>query len=247
MNLAILQARVSSSRLPGKVLADIQGKPLIIREIDRINQSKLIGGVIVATSEEPSDDQLADVLKEFGVSFFRGSLNNVLSRFTQIITDLNPSCVIRLTADCPLIDPEIIDLVIEAHSQSGADYTSNTLKPTYPDGLDVECFKPKILLKLASDNPTNMESEHVTYGLYTRQGYCVLNSVEQDVDLSSLRWTVDTIDDLDFVRKVYSYFPEKESEFVQKDILNLIRINPSISRTDKHLKRNYGLHVDGVK
>lgn len=228
-------------------MADIEGKPLIIREIDRINRSKLIGDVIVATSEESSDDKLVDVLEEFGVSFFRGSLDNVLNRFAQIITDLNPSLVIRLTADCPLIDPEVIDLVIEAHTQSGADYTSNTLKPTYPDGLDVECFSPEILLKLVSDNPTTLEAEHVTYGLYSRQEYCVLNSVEQNVDLSSLRWTVDTIEDLDFVRKVFSFFPGKESEFVQKDILNLIKINPGLSRNDQYLKRNYALHNHGVK
>jgi spore coat polysaccharide biosynthesis protein SpsF len=242
VNLAILQARTSSKRFPEKVLADLLGNPMIIRQINRIKKSKKIDEVVVATSSMGSDDKLCEILKIHNIPFFRGSLDNVLSRYTNIIEQYNPDLIIRLTGDCPLTDPEVIDFVIESHINSGADYSANTINPTFPDGLDVECVKPEILQKLEGLNPDSLEREHVTYGLYTRKNFCSINSIEQTENLSGHRWTVDVPEDLDFVRKIYSYFPGNLEEFGQYDILRILELNPSLSRTNLDLERNSGLN-----
>lgn len=246
MNLAILQARFSSSRLPGKVLADINGLPMIIRQINRVRKATLIDRIIVATSDQNSDDKLVGILKSFDIDFYRGDLNNVASRFLQLIEKYNPSNIIRLTGDCPLIDPEIIDLVVGSHKANNAEYSSNTLNPTYPDGLDVECFKPGPFLKLVADNPSPTELEHVTYGLYTRTNFCQLNSVVQETDYSNLRWTVDVEEDLNFVRKIYKNFKGMEDSFSQEDILSFLNSNLELNRTDASMKRNAGLFNTNV-
>ena len=222
-------------------------KPLILRQIDRILNASLIDRLVVATSRDTSDDPLVKILEHNGILVYRGNLNNVLSRYLELIKLWEPQRVIRLTADCPLIDHTIIDEVISSHIKSGADYTSNTLHPTFPDGLDVECFKSEILLKLDSLNPTTTEIEHVTYGLYSREGFCKLNSVQQEIDLSNLRWTVDTPEDLDFVRIIYGNFSGRESHFGQQDVLDFLKKYPNLSRTDKDLKRNFGMYKGETK
>jgi spore coat polysaccharide biosynthesis protein SpsF len=245
MKLAILQARLTSRRFPGKVLKDINGEPMIIRQLNRVRNSKLLEQIIVATSINSSDDELVGVLEKHNIKYFRGDLDDVASRFVAIINELSPSMVIRLTADCPLIDPNIIDLVIQKHLESGAEYTSNTLNPTFPDGLDVECFDPKILLKLYGENPTSIECEHVTYGLYTRTNFCKKYSVEQIVDYSKLRWTVDIPDDLEFVKNIFENFSGSVDTFSQEDVLKFLDENPNLHRTEASLKRNSGLEQGG--
>lgn len=247
MNLAILQARSSSTRFPNKVLSDLAGMPMIIRQINRLKLSKKIDELVVATSVQSSDDELVSVLENFEVKVYRGDLNNVASRFLELIKIYQPTNVIRLTADCPLTDVGVIDSVIKAHINSGAGYTSNTLTPTFPDGLDVECFLPELLVKLIESEPSDTELEHVTYGLYTRHGFCKVNSVEQNPDLSHLRWTVDIPEDLDFVRKIYEFFPENPDKFDQNEIIEVLKNNPELNRTSDSLERNSGLNKQSEK
>ena len=242
MILAILQARSSSTRFPNKVLADLAGDAMIIQQIKRLKESKMINKIVVATSVDPSDDLLADLLKSKEIPYYRGSLHNVLERFMDVIQIEKPNVVVRLTADCPLTDPNIIDLVISRHLASGSDYTSNTINPTFPDGLDVECVSPSALVDLLEGSPTEVECEHVTYGLYSRPGFCVMESVEQDTDHSNLRWTVDIPGDLDFVRSVYAAFAPDYYSFRQEDLLKLASLKPEFIRTEGILKRNAGLN-----
>lgn len=242
MILAILQARSSSTRFPNKVLADLAGDAMIIQQIKRLKESKLINKIVVATSIDPSDDLLTDLLKVEEIPYYRGSLNNVLERFIDIIRIEKPKVVVRLTADCPLTDPNVIDLVISRHLASGSDYTSNTINPTFPDGLDVECVSPSVLMNLLAGSPTEVECEHVTYGLYNRPGFCAMESVEQDIDHSNLRWTVDIPEDLDFVRSVYAAFAPDYYSFRQEDLLDLALLRPEFFRTDSILERNAGLN-----
>ena len=242
MILAILQARSSSTRFPNKVLADLAGDAMIIQQIKRLKESKLINKIVVATSIDPSDDLLTDLLESEGIPFYRGSLNNVLERFIDVIRIEKPKVVVRLTADCPLTDPNVIDLVISRHLASGSDYTSNTISPTFPDGLDVECVSPSVLMNLFAGSPTEVECEHVTYGLYRRPGFCAMESVEQDTDHSNLRWTVDIPEDLDFVRSVYAAFAPDYYSFRQEDLLDLALLKPEFFRTDSILERNAGLN-----
>lgn len=238
MILAILQARSSSSRFPNKILADLAGQPMILQQVNRIVRSQLIDKLVVATSTDPSDDQLSEILRKRGIPIYRGSLNNVMERFIDIIDIEKPDTVVRLTADCPLTDSNIIDFVIQEHISSGSDYTSNTLQPTYPDGLDVECFVPKILQQIFDSNPSEIECEHVTYGFYKRPGFCRTHSVEQGVDRSSLRWTVDVPEDLEFVRNVYSAFEPDYYSFGQEDLVKLAQAAPAFQRNDIIIDRN---------
>ena len=207
----VLQARMTSSRLPGKVLADVLGKPMILRQLERISLAKKIDRVTVAISDDISDDLLSEVLLGAGVDILRGDLKNVALRFYSVIRRDSPENVVRLTADCPLCDWDLIDRVITAHLESGADYTSNTLRRSYPKGLDVEVFTAKSFCKLIDAGMNPFEAEHVTPAYYSQDSKYALQSVAQERDQSDLRWTVDYPEDLDFVRYVYSalYSPGK--------------------------------------
>ena len=138
--LAIIQARSSSSRLPGKVLMPILGEPMLLRQIERVRRSNLINNIVVATSLDSSDDALVYLLKSRGINCYRGDLNNVLKRFYDTALCYKTEHIVRITGDCPLIDYEVIDKVISLHLRSNSNYTSNTNPPTFPDGLDVEVF-----------------------------------------------------------------------------------------------------------
>lgn len=242
MILAILQGRLSSTRLPGKVLKDLHGKPMIVRQIERIQQSSKVDKLVVATSLDPSDDKLVIALTELGVDVRRGPLDDVVERFRIVIDEFQPETVVRLTADCPLTDPDVIDFVIEQHLENGSDYTSNVLKPTYPDGLDVECIRGDAFRRMCELDLSDMEREHVTMGLYSRPEVFSLQSIEQEPNRSEMRWTVDVADDLEFARLVYSRLYDRNPRFRQDDIVALVTSNPELSRTDADVARNSGLN-----
>ncbi len=241
MTLAILQARCSSTRLPGKVLKPILGKAMILRQIERIMRSALIDRLVVATSVDPSDDELAALLQAHSVEVRRGPLDDVVARFEGIVSEFAPETVVRLTADCPLTDPEVIDLVIQTHLTARADYTSNTLQPTFPDGLDVECVDATAFRRLIKLPLNAREREHVTLGMYSRPQQFVLNNVTQGTDRSGLRWTVDVPEDLEFVRAVYEQLYDEDNRFGQAAILRLLADRPELNRTEQDLARNSGL------
>ena len=242
MILGVLQGRLSSTRLPGKVLKDLHGAPMILRQIERLNRSQLIDKLVVATSTEQSDDALVSVLEEAGVLVHRGELNDVVARFGGIVDELRPDVIVRLTADCPLADPRVIDEVIRTHISSRADYTSNVLEPTFPDGLDVECISSSAFEQLRAGVLSEAEREHVTMGLYSRPDVFRLASVTQSPNLSSLRWTVDVADDLDFVRDIYGRLFDSNPMFGQEEVLELLQEMPGLSRTDDQVARNSGLN-----
>ena len=220
MNLAILQARMTSSRLPGKVMAPVLGEPMIGRQIERLRRARRIHRLVVATSTDPSDDELAAYCQELEVEVLRGALDDVLGRFVAALNrHPKATTVVRLTADCPLADPEIIDKVILHHQDSRADYTSNTLGTrTYPHGLDVEVIRPKSLREADERAEDPYEREHVTPYIYRRPERFRLAGVARHKSLAKLRWTVDHPEDLAFVRdvyaKLYPFDPEFSSEAV---------------------------------
>jgi len=223
----VLQARMSSSRLPGKVLADVEGKPMILRQLERISLAKNIDRVTVAISDDSSDDELSDVLSDSGVDVLRGNLKNVALRFYDVIQRDSPKNVVRLTADCPLCDWEVIDRVITAHLESGADYTSNTLKRSYPQGLDVEVFTAESFCNLIGAGMDPFEAEHVTPAYYSQDSSFALQSVSQERDLSNLRWTVDYLADLEFVRYVYGELYSPGKPFAASLIRTLGKVSAS--------------------
>ncbi|MDZ4374992.1 MAG: glycosyltransferase family protein [Phenylobacterium sp.] len=223
MNLAVLQARMSSSRLPGKVLAPILGQPMIARQVERLRRARRIDELVVATSVDPSDDPLAEACADLGVTVFRGPLQDVLSRFCQVL-EARPQAraMVRLTADCPLADWTLIDALIERHHDTGADYTSNNLpERTYPHGLDAEIVRPAALLRAGREATDPYEREHVMPFLYRRPDEHRLVGVSRSPSLAHLRWTVDYPEDLAFVREVYRRLYPSKPAFGVEDIVAL--------------------------
>lgn len=217
MILAILQARMSSSRLPGKVLKPILDKPILAYEMERIKQSKKIDKLVLATSLNTDDDSLEELAKDLGIDCFRGDLNNVLKRFYDCATLYNADIVVRLTGDCPVIDPQIIDEVIELHIDSQSDFTSNTLYRTFPDGLDVEVLSYDTLNTVYKNVSLKEDLEHVTKYIYTNKEKFKLQNLQNEIDYSYIRWTLDTIDDFYFFKHFYEM--KKEVSFRWQEIL----------------------------
>lgn len=230
---------MSSRRLPGKVLKPILGKPMILHQIDRIQRAGLIDKLVLVTSTDGSDDELATVCQDYGVSVFRGDLEDVLDRFYQAAIGANADHIVRLTGDCPLADPAVIDQVIQFHLDGHFDYTSNAHPPTMPDGLDVEIFRFQELENAWHATNDEYDREHVTPWIYNR-AECSLGNFENDPDLSALRWTVDEPEDFDFVTKVYEAIYPRNNNFLMKDILCFVNKNPTVTELNQHFIRNAG-------
>ena len=227
--IAILQARMTSKRLPGKVLMDIEGMPMIGRQIERIREAKLLDEFVVATSTDPSDDVLTEYVESIGVNVQRGSLDDVLQRFVDVLDFSDSQDVVRLTADCPLADSEVIDGVIEFFLKSNVDYASNSLERTFPRGLDVEVFRASVLREVARNDFSPMSREHVTYGIYSRTDLYSTANFYQTPSFSKFRWTVDNQADLDFARTVYANFKSNKGTFGQRQILNWLQKYPEFA------------------
>lgn len=203
MILAILQARISSSRLPGKVLKEVDGKPILSYEIDRIKQAKKIDKLVLATSVNTEDDPLEQLAISCGIECYRGDLHNVLKRYYDCAVHYQADTIVRLTGDCPIIDPTIIDEVITLYEKEKADYASNTLRRTYPDGLDVEVFRFEALERAFQNAQTESDKEHVTKYIYTHPEDFRLFGLTNDIDYSYIRWTLDNINDFYFFKHFY--------------------------------------------
>lgn len=231
MVLAILQARMSSSRLPGKVLADVAGAPMILRQIERVRRAKGVSRLIVATSMRTDDDPLVAALDEAGVEVVRGDLDDVLSRFILALDAAGEqTAAIRLTADCPLIDPTVIDAVIARFDHTGADYvTSGGDTRTFPKGLDVEVFKTGVLRQAHAQTRDPYDREHVTPFIYRHPERYRLDTVLQDRTEGDVRWTVDRPDDLDFVRAVYEALYPARPDFSSDDVRAFVATRPDLA------------------
>lgn len=219
MAVAILQARMSSSRLPGKVMKPLQGQPMIARQLERLGRCETLSQIIVATSEDASDDGLASFLDASGVATYRGSLADVLARFVGAIDRFGVSGpVVRLTADCPLADPGVIDAAVRLQASSGADYVSNSIRRTYPRGLDVEVFAAEHLIAAGNEATDPYDREHVTPFLYRNPDRFSRAELVQARDDSALRWTVDTPEDFAFVERVYDVLYPVKPAFTSDDV-----------------------------
>ena len=232
---------MSSNRLPGKVLKPVNGQPMIYRQIQRVLRSTLVEDVIVATSVSSSDDELVEFLESEEIKVFRGSLDNVLSRFLEVSKRINPTNIIRLTGDCPLVMPKLIDEMIAYFEENSPDYLSNSLNPSFPDGLDIEIISREAISKLESLSLSKMESEHVTLGLYKRPDMFRVLNFSNPINHSNMRWTVDYPEDLDFVRSVYSHFKGRESTFEYEEVLEFLRSNPEVISGISASRRNEAL------
>tara|TARA_B100001250_G_scaffold414603_1_gene454451 strand:+ start:11501 stop:13543 length:2043 start_codon:yes stop_codon:yes gene_type:complete len=235
---AIIQARMGSTRLPGKVLKRVSGKSLIEILLFRLAKSKKINKIIVAIPKSKENDSFYKEVKNLGFEVFRGSENNVLKRFYLAVKSQKPEIVLRITGDCPLIDGNLVDEVIKKYEKSNVDYVSNTDPPTFPDGLDTEVFSFAALEKSYLEATLPLELEHVTP--YMRENNTFLKTnLSNDKDLSKERWTVDEYEDLDVVKNIINYFHPR-LDFSWHEILNLKQKHPEYFLKNRNIKRNEG-------
>jgi spore coat polysaccharide biosynthesis protein SpsF (cytidylyltransferase family) len=240
MIIAVLQARLSSSRLPGKVLKPILDQPMLALQIERIKRSQLIDQLVVATSTSPEDEQISKLCQEIEVVSFRGSLDDVLERVYQAAKPYSPTYLVRLTGDCPLCDPELIDQVIKFHVDGNYDYSSNCLIPTYPDGLDVEICRFQCLEIAEKEATLPSHREHVTPFINQQPDRFKLGNYQHDQDLSYLRWTVDELADFELVRQIYTNLYPQNPSFNMRDILDWLYQHPEWQTHNNKYERNEG-------
>lgn len=241
MILAILQARITSQRLPSKVLMTILGRPMLELQIERILRCKKIDQLIVATSINQEDDPIDTLCKKMEISCFRGDLANVLDRFYQAARRYRPQHVVRLTGDCPLTDPMLIDELIEFYLARKCDYASNCQEPTLPDGLDAEIFSFETLAQTWQEAKLPSHLEHVTQFMNSQPQRFTIASYKYHQDLSRYRWVVDEPEDLEFVRKIYEKLYPSNPEFRTQDIVALLKRNKKLVEINQRFKRNEGI------
>lgn len=238
--LAIIQARMGSTRLPGKVLLDLEGKTVLERVIERVSASKLVDKVLVATTISDKDLPLVELCARLGVSVFCGAENDVLDRFYQAAKLFKPENMVRITADCPLIDSHIIDSTIKLLHETGADYASNQLEEKYPDGLDVEVFTFKALEKAWSEARMYSEREHVTPYIRNNRKIFKIAGLKAVKDHSDKRWTLDNEEDYVFISAVYKNISGQKDLFGMTSVLALMKEMPELEKINNHIKRNEG-------
>lgn len=237
----IIQARMSSNRLPGKILMPILGEPMIIHQIRRIREVKNISSLIVATSDDVSDNEFVDELTKRGIDLFRGSLNDVLDRYYQTAKKYEAKHVVRITGDCPLLHYELIENILAEHLDNQSDYTSNIFPPTYPDGLDVEIIKMDALEKAWVNASKKSDREHVTTFIRNNPDVFVIRNVYSDIDYSMKRWTVDEPEDFKFIETIFKKLYPESKLFSFEDILMLLNEKPEYEEINAMHTRNEGL------
>ena len=260
--VAIIQGRMSSSRLPGKILADIAGQPMSQRVFTRTSRAATVNETIFATTTDSSDDPVAEYCDFSGIPFTRGSLYDVLDRYYQAAKESKADVVVRITADCPVIDPALIDDCVKTLLDDEYDFVCNRLPPpwhrTYPIGLDVEVCTFKVLAKAWKEAKEPQHREHAMPYFYedvklTRQSRTLETGISPRgfkvallhhvTDFGDYRWTVDTPEDLEFMRQVYSRFDGRD-DFSWKDVLDLVHNHPELMEVNAGVKHKTLKDID---
>lgn len=235
---AIIQARMSSTRLPGKVLMDIAGQAMLWHVVNRVRQATLVDDVLVATSEGAADDPVVAFCEQEGIPCFRGSEDDVLARYYGAAKSMDAEVIVRITADCPLVDPGVVDDVIECYVEGDYDYVSNLNPPTFPDGLDTEVFSFDALVRARHEAKWRSEREHVTPYIRKHPELFCIGNVTCGQDLSDMRWTVDEPQDLAFVRTVYEHLKSLSSGMAE--VLDVLKQHPELMGINVDIGRNEG-------
>lgn len=232
--VAIIQARTGSTRLPGKVLLPLLGAPMLTRVVRRVSRASRVDATIVATTTASSDDAIVELAKREGWPVERGSETDLLDRYVQAARAHAATTVVRITSDCPLIDPDLIDEVVAALHDDGSDYASNSLDPrTYPRGLDVEAMSMAALEAAWRQDHDPRSREHATPYIYRHPERFRLRRVASPVDLSAHRWTVDTPEDYELIRRIYERLGR--DDFSWRDALTVIEGQPAWSELNRNV------------
>lgn len=231
---------MGSTRLPNKVMMDLGGKTILEQVVTRVSQSKFVDDIIVATTIGKQDLSIVSFCASQGFRVFVGSEDDVLDRYYQAARLLKPENVIRITSDCPMIDPEIVDLIGHQHVLAKVDYSSNTLEETYPDGLDAEIFTFASLGLAWREAVLKSDREHVTPFIKKNPNKFKLLSVKNDTNISHMRWTIDQIEDYNFLSEIFSNLYPKNPNFRTKDVLEEISRHPHLAKINSGIVRNEG-------
>jgi spore coat polysaccharide biosynthesis protein SpsF len=238
--VAIIQARMGSTRLPGKILKKVLGRPLLEYQIERVRRSRFIHQIVIATTNKESEQPIIDLCNRLSIAYHRGSEQDVLSRYWEAAMRYKATVVVRLTSDCPLIDPEIIDASIAEYLSkiNLYDYVSNTIERTFPRGLDVEVMSMKALDRANQEARNIVHREHVTPYIYLHPDKFTLGIVKHPFDVSSYRLTVDTEEDFQLIKRLIHYFSDKKLEYVTfEDIICLLQKKPEWSLINSHIEQ----------
>ncbi|MFU0784416.1 MAG: 3-deoxy-manno-octulosonate cytidylyltransferase [Thermoanaerobacterium thermosaccharolyticum] len=236
--VCIMQARTGSTRLPGKVLKKICGKTVLEHDIDRLKRVKNINKIVVATTILEKDDVIVEEAKRLGVVYFRGSEEDVLSRYYYAAKESNAEVVVRVTSDCPLIDSEVTEKTIQYYldNKDKYDYVSNTIDRTYPRGLDTEVFSFKVLERAFIEAKSTRDKEHVTPYIWDNPSIFRLAQYKNEIDYSNLRWTLDTKEDFQLISNIYHKLYSKEgNQFNMSDILSLYKKYPELLKINENI------------
>lgn len=242
MTCALIQARMNSTRFPKKVLREINGKPMISYMLERARRATAIDKIILVTSTHPSDDALEELCEKNNILCYRGSMDDVLDRYYQAARKFKADTIVRLTGDCPLIDPIMIDELVSVYKKGSYDYVANTIPPkwTVPEGMDVEVFSFKNLKKAWREAKKPSEREHVTFYFWKNPEMFSVFRYNLDEDLSQYRLTVDYPEDLEVIKAIVKNFYPDNPCFGTKDIAAFLKANPDIRRFNKDIKPNQG-------
>jgi len=240
MNItAIIQARMTSTRLPGKVLKTVLGKPLLEYQIERVRRSTFIDDIVIATTTNDTDDPIVEFCKRIEMKYYRGSEEDVLSRYYETAVENHSDIIIRLTSDCPIIDTNVMDQVIQYYMehQDQYDYVSNTLIRSYPRGMDTEVFSFKVLEQAYMNASKTYEREHVTPYIYQHPDQFRIKAIKHETDYSQHRWTVDTPEDFDLIKRIIEVLYPINPTFTMNDIIELLNENLDWVKINAHIEQ----------
>jgi spore coat polysaccharide biosynthesis protein SpsF len=238
--VCLVQARMNSTRLPGKILTEINGIPMINLQINILKTLSLLDEIVVITTKNSSDDVLVRNLEKNKIKYFRGSENNVLERYFQSATKFNADIIIRITSDNPLIDISILEKIVNTISKNDFDYVSNNLKRTFPIGYDIEAFSYKTLKKIFETTKDIDEKEHVTLYVHKNFEKFKVKNIEADLEETHPEWrvTVDEKEDLELIREIFDTFKEKDI-INYKDLIELFEKKPHLLKINQHVSQKF--------
>ncbi|MGE7910998.1 cytidylyltransferase domain-containing protein [Lysinibacillus xylanilyticus] len=236
--VAIIQARMGSTRLPGKILKIVNDRPLLSYQIERLQQSSYITDLVIATTIDDKDDLIVDFCKKNNVLCFRGSEEDVLARYYETAKAFEADAIVRITSDCPIIDVQVVDKTIRYFiDNKNLDYVSNTVEKTYPRGQDTEIFSFAVLERAYNEAILKRDREHVTAYFYTNPKVFKIGSVKNEIDYSRYRWTVDTEEDFNLIKNIIENLYCENPEFTLKDTVQLMEENPDWFYINAHIEQ----------
>lgn len=236
--VAIVQARMSSTRLPGKILKTVLHKPLLQYQMERLQRCKTLDQIVIATTTNECDDTIVAFCQQHNIAFYRGSEHDVLARYYEAATLYEADVVVRITSDCPVIDPSVVDKVVHTYVENPTyDYLSNTLLRSYPRGMDTSLMPYKTLAAIHAVATDPADREHVTKYAYDRPQQFVVGNVANDVDYSEHRWTVDTIEDFEVVKILLEALYPSNKNFTMNDMVRYVEEHPNVQAINAHIEQ----------